>query len=205
MSGFRLFVSGSTEIFESDKNELYRYSVYTGMHSFRVPTGSCFYYLVGSQLHRVNGGIDVVSKTFGVLVFGYNPPSASCEIRYGQGGDLPYINGCSTSQIFPPIRAGDPTAQLLYMPRKLKEQEHHVHPTARVVLVLKGSGVAVFGNPQNNETAQLNVADVVIIDRMVQHHFEAGEGGLVVLPVHIFSSVQGVEEIHPMKLGTHKV
>ena len=43
---------------------------------------------------------------------------------------------------------------------------------------------------------------VAVLERMCPHHFETGDQGLVVLPVHVWSSVPSAEHNHPMFNGT---
>ena len=53
-------------------------------------------------------------------------------------------------------------------------------------------------------THDLTPGTVVILDKMIPHHFSTDEEGLIVLPIHIFSSTS-LENNHPMFAGTHKV
>ena len=84
------------------------------------------------------------------------------------------------------------------------EQAHHVHSTARVVYVHQGKGKSHIGQDDKIKTYDLTPGTVVILDKMVPHHFSTDEEGLIVLPIHIFSSTS-LENNHPMFAGTHKV
>jgi quercetin dioxygenase-like cupin family protein len=70
--------------------------------------------------------------------------------------------------------------------------------------VLKGHGYSIMGTSNKTITYELNEGDVVILDKMVPHHFETKDSSLVVLPLHVFSSTT-LEYDHPMFNGTHKV
>ena len=115
---------------------------------------------------------------------------------------LPYINGCSTNNILPPIRSGDPCMQVLKIPAGCSEQKHHIHSTDRVVYVLSGSGTTVCGVGSNAKKSKLTEGTTLILNAMEPHHFETDKEDLIVVPMHIWSSTN--EEFnHPMMLGTH--
>ena len=72
-----------------------------------------------------------LADKFYVKIRGYQCGDKSAQLTLNT--NLPYVNGCSTRQIFPPERLGDPTLQQLTIPPYTSEQVHHIHPTARVV------------------------------------------------------------------------
>lgn len=137
-----------------------------------------------------------------VEIVGYTPEKRTST--YNRGTDLPYLNGCSTKQLIPPTRAGDPTWQLLQMAPNTTEQKHHVHSTARVVYVISGDGESIVGMPGAQSVYKLTPGMVLILNKMEPHHFSSGINGLVVAPLHIFST-SGNEFNHPMFNGTHIV
>jgi quercetin dioxygenase-like cupin family protein len=94
---------------------------------------------------------------------------------------------------------------MLYIPKGVSEQEHHIHATARVVYVARGRGKSIVGTPSNSEVYDLNEGDVIILGKMIPHHFETVDSDLLVLPLHVFSSVASEEFNHPMYNGTHRV
>ena len=147
---------------------------------------------------------EIDSKHFAVLFRGYRCGNKMASVN--EKANLPYVNGCATKQIFPPERVGDPTLQLLTIPPYTSEQVHHIHPTARVVYVLAGSGVSVVGQGDKNEITELTEGMTIILDPMCPHHFRTTAEYLTVLPVHIYSSgPSGIDEIHPMRSGTKEV
>ena len=124
---------------------------------------------------------------------------------FTRGTDLPYINGCSTKQLIHAARPGDPTFQCLYIPTGTSEQAHHIHATPRVVYVAQGRGKSIVGTPGQNSEYELNEGDVIILGKMIPHHFVTEESDLLVLPVHVYSTIGQQEFDHPMYNGTHKV
>jgi hypothetical protein len=200
--GVRYFPRGSTDIVEARSNNLYWYTAYLGPQEVSVERGDCCYWvgddLESAQIRRGPGRLG--SKYFATVVRGYMPENKTTSIT--QGTTLPYVNGCSTKQLFPPDRPGDPTLQLLYMPPHTTEQAHHIHSTARVVYILRGRGVSVVGTSGHTVRHELVAGMTCVLEPMCPHHFETGADPLVCMPLHIFSSVAG-ELDHPMFRGTH--
>lgn len=84
-----------------------------------------------------------------------------------------------------------------------KEQEHHIHSTFRVVLILEGQGKSIVGIENKNIVTDLKPGSVCILEPMCPHHFETDTNQhLVAIPLHIFSSVGAIEKNHPMFNGT---
>ena len=141
------------------------------------------------------------SNEFAVFIRGYAPPEKSASLRSRM--TLPYVNGCSTRQIFPPERIGDPTLQLLNIPPYSSEQAHHIHSTVRVVHVLAGRGHSVVGMNDASIRTALAPGMMCILDNMCPHHFETDDSKLLVMPVHVWSTAPGgLECVHPMFNGT---
>lgn len=186
------------EIVKSKEFDLYSYTVYTGKQDIVIDKGDSAW-LVNNTIAKVErGGQTISNEAMCVVIRGYQ-----CEVKtssFHSISNLPYVNGCSSHQVFPPVRPGDPTMQLLYLPPNTMEQAHHIHSTVRVVYVLRGKGWSVQGMKGEYEMA-LNEGDVIILDKMTPHHFRTEENELVVIPVHIFSSTL-LETKHPMKDGT---
>lgn len=202
------FPVGSKDIFESHYRELYSFVTYIGKHKVSVELGgSAWYYhkqspsselLVASS---VRGPREVDSRYCCTVMKGYAPQDRSAVISTT---NLPYVNGCSTESLLPPIRLGDPTLQILYMPPNSSEQQHHIHSTVRVVFVLAGAALNIYGMDEINvKEIQLNAGDVLILDKMLPHHFITLDLPLVCSPFHVFSSIGGGEQNHPMFNGTH--
>lgn len=190
------------EILENNEHDLYSYTVYKGEHEVEVGKRDSFWWIdLGTNTVNCQSDISVFSDTLGVMIYGYKPWRRTSEINTWT--TLPYVNGCSTTELLPPIRKGDPTFQLLHIPPHTSEQAHHIHSTARVVYVYSGKGQSIIGQENAVRTEPLMPGSVIVLDKMVPHHFVSGEEPLVVLPLHIYSSPGQSEYDHPMMNGTH--
>jgi len=203
--GPRYFRLGSCAIVEARSTNLYHYKAFVGFHDVVVEAGDCVYY-IGNDARSASlrrGPTRVGSHHVATVIRGYMPEDKSTTIH--QGTTLPYVNACSTKQLFPPERPGDPTLQLLYMPPYTSEQAHHIHSTVRVVYVLSGRGNSVVGIGDHTVINELSPGMVCLLEPMCPHHFETGSEALLCAPLHIFSSTGRHELDHPMAYGTHLI
>jgi quercetin dioxygenase-like cupin family protein len=201
---FEIFSSTNSSTYDSKPTDLYQYKVYIGEQT--VPTNhlSSYWYVDGNTVVSKTGdGLSIDSTKMCVEIYGYTPEHRTST--FSRGTDLPYINGCSTKQLIPPVRPGDPTFQMLCIPPYTSEQAHHIHATPRIVYVAQGEGKSIVGTPENMTEYKLTPGAVVILDKMTPHHFKTTDKELIVLPIHIFSSIHSAEFDHPMYNGTHKV
>lgn len=203
--GVQYFLEGAKEKIVAPEHDAYYYETYVGAHSITIERGDCAFWLDESKAkaHLTRGPAKIKSPHFATLIRGYAPENRTCE--FTDTTVLPYVNGCSTKQIFPPERPGDPTLQLLKIPPFSSEQAHHIHSTVRSVYVLSGEGTSVVGMNKRSNSAPLKPGTVCVLNKMCPHHFETADSYLVVLPVHVWSTTPGVEEIHPMFNGTFKI
>ncbi len=201
--GAHYFTTTNASVFESPNNHAYYFKSFIGAHNITVEKGDCIYFLDDSleQAFLKKGPVKIKSKHIATVIRGFMPSNRSCDLT---GTTLlPYINACSTKQIFEPPRLGDPTLQYLKIPAFSKEQAHHIHSTVRVVFVLKGQGISVVGMEGNTVSTDLKPGVVCILDPMCPHHFETpSKESLTVVPLHIFSSTDR-ETAHPMFNGTY--
>lgn len=203
--GARFFAPGTVAVVEARPTNLYHYKAYIGTHEVTVEAGDCAYYLgddARSALLR-RGPARISSRHLATVVRGYMPEDKTTTIQ--QGTTLPYVNGCSTKQLFHAERPGDPTLQLLYMPPHTTEQVHHIHSTARVVYVMAGRGIGVVGLSGHKVSHELSPGTVCVLEPMCPHHFETGADPLLCVPLHVFSSTGRQELDHPMLQGTHLI
>lgn len=201
---FNIINSRSSKIVDCAPTELYQYRVYVGLNEIQTIPQSSYWFIDGNMAVSTTGDGNVItSQSMCVEIFGYTPETRTST--FSRGTDLPYINGCSTKQLINPVRAGDPTFQMLYMPPNTAEQAHHIHATARIVYVAKGTGRSIVGSAKQSKEYELNQGDVIILDKMVPHHFETDDSELLVLPIHVYSSVASEDHNHPMFIGTHKI
>jgi mannose-6-phosphate isomerase-like protein (cupin superfamily) len=202
--GVRYVRRGAQEVLEAKDGNLYHYTAYLGHHELAVERGDCVFWISDDleTAHQQRGASKVTSRHIATVVRGYMPEHKSTSMS--QGTTLPYVNGCSTKQLFPPERPGDPTLQLLYMPPHTTEQAHHIHSTARVVYILRGRGVSVVGTSEHTTRHDLVPGMTCVLEPMCPHHFETSAEPLVCIPLHVFSSSAN-EFDHPMFRGTHVV
>lgn len=203
--GVRYVEAGKTVVLHSNPGDLYTYDVYFGPQAVNVERGdSCFTISADLKTAEIKRGpLKFQSAVVATVVRGYAPEDKTSGLAYGT--NLPYVNGCSTRQVFPPERPGDPTLQLLRIPPHSSEQAHHIHSTARVVYVLSGRGHSVVGMRDKFVRTELKPGMICILDSMCPHHFETGDEWLAVLPVHVWSSTGSIENAHPMYQGTFMV
>lgn len=201
---FNILNSNKSEIIESSQYDLYQYKVYIGINTVDLDPKSSYWYVDKDSVVSKTGDFTTyISQHMCVEIYGYTPETRTST--FNRGTDLPYINGCSTKQLIPAVRPGDPTFQMLYIPQGTSEQAHHIHATARIVYVAKGSGKSIVGTSDYNTSYDLNQGDIIILPKMVPHHFKTEHSDLTVLPLHIYSSIGSEEFNHPMFNGTHKV
>jgi len=197
---YRVATVEKKEKYSSSHDDLYRFEVDRTGETIEVEAGDSAWYIEDGVAKTVRGPAMVTTEAAVTVIRGYAPRNQIVSIEGGT--NLPYINGCSSEQLIPPVRVGDPTMQLLYIPPNAMEQAHHIHATARVVHVLEGSGQSVIG--MNGETKLgLSKGMTLVLDRMVPHHFVTGDDCLLVAPIHIWSSTP-LEQGHPMFYGTIK-
>nr|VFK37977.1 MAG: hypothetical protein BECKSD772F_GA0070984_101936 [Candidatus Kentron sp. SD]VFK42621.1 MAG: hypothetical protein BECKSD772E_GA0070983_101837 [Candidatus Kentron sp. SD] len=197
------FNPGENTIFEAPKDHSYFFRTFLGQHKVHIEHGDCVYFLSAEKTYAIlrRGPCEIESQHCATIVRGFMPADSTCSLA---GSPLlPYINGCSTKQIFPPPRIGDPTLQYLHIPPYSTEQTHHVHSTVRVVYTLSGRGNSVVGMKGATIKEELISGKVSILEPMCPHHFETPYGEpLAVIPLHVYSSIPG-ETVHPMFSGTH--
>ncbi|WNJ18386.1 AraC family ligand binding domain-containing protein [Pontibacter sp. G13] len=204
--GAHFFHTETPAVYESGDEQLYFFQAYIGDHELQVSRGDSVYWFEEDlkSVRVARGPIQIHTKHLATVVRGYMHPPA--QISLSGVTTLPYVNGCSTKQLFPPLRLGDPTLQYLHMPPFSKEQEHHIHSTFRVVLITQGTGKSIVGLDDHHVTTDLIPGSVCILEPMCPHHFETPtEQPLVAVPLHVFSSVGPQERNHPMFNGTIRI
>jgi hypothetical protein len=204
--GARYFAKEKVGIVRAPPTELYDYTAYIN-HSLpvKVERGDCAFSLHsladGKMAQVTRGPATIAQSPFVVVVRGYAPPDRTVSLS--ERTNLPYVNGCSTRQLIHPERLGDPTLQLLDIPPWTAEQAHHIHSTPRVVYIVAGRGYSVVGMDKAVVTEELLPGMVCILNPMCPHHFETEGEHLICMPLHVWSSVGGLEHNHPMWNGTH--
>jgi mannose-6-phosphate isomerase-like protein (cupin superfamily) len=200
--GVQYFDAGLNTVVTAKEDDLYYYQVFIGVHSVEVAQGDCVYFLSDDKktAYLNRGPVTIQSSHVATVIRGYMPENKSSGITTKT--NLPYVNGCSTKQIFSPDRLGDPTLQLLDIPPYSAEQAHHIHSTVRVAYIISGTGRSIVGMDEENVIEDLYPGKTVVLEKMCPHHFETDGKHLIVLPLHVFSSIGASELNHPMFNGT---
>lgn len=108
-------------------------------------------------------------------------------------GRLRYIDGCTDSLLIPPQMLGDPCLNALYFPAGTSQTEH-THPSARVGLVVRGSGLC--HTPGATHTLFPGLA--FLIRAGGRHSFSTAEDEMVVVAYHPDSDYGPTHGAHPM-------
>jgi len=191
------------EVVNAKQHDLYQYNVFIGQKTITTSFANSYWYIDNDEVRTYSGSsTTIISDKLCVEIYGYTPENRSSS--FSKFTDLPYINGCSSKQLINPVRPGDPTWQMLYIPPFTSEQAHHIHSTTRVVYVLSGKGTSHIGSSGKTTDYDLTPGMVLIIDKMIPHHFSTQDDSLIVLPLHIFSSTTE-EHDHPMFRGTYRI
>jgi len=201
--GVQYFESNENAIIEAKDDDLYFYRLHVGKHRITIEKGDCAIFISENKklAYMERGEKVITSHHIATVIRGYMPENKRSEISTKT--NLPYVNGCSTKQVFSPARLGDPTLQILDIPPYSSEQAHHIHSTVRVAYILEGTGRSIVGMNDKNIIEDLYPGKIVLLEKMCPHHFETDGDRLRVLPLHIFSSVGSQERNHPMFNGTH--
>ena len=195
---------GQRDVYKASDDNLYFYETYIGEHAVIVERGDSMFAVSKDEkeVMRLRGPCTYDSAHFAVVIRGYMGDEIRRRIDQSRT-NLPYVNGCSTKQLIPPERAGDPTFQQLIIPPYSKEQAHHIHSTVRAVYILAGKGKSIVGIDDTAAETELLPGMTCVLEPMCPHHFETPQGEpLTCLPVHVFSSTP-MEFSHPMFAGTH--
>jgi len=203
MISYSIYNSSEVTTVSSKALDLYQYQLYTGKQTIPTSSRNSYWYICNNTVISTSGtGQDIDSDIMCVEIFGYTPETRTST--YSRYTDLPYINGCSSKQLITPNRLGDPTWQLLLLPPYTAEQSHHIHSTSRIVYVAEGRGRSIIGQEGHTTEIDLTPGTIIVLDKMVPHHFITTNEPLLVLPLHVYSSVAS-EKMHPMFNGTHEI
>ena len=110
-----------------------------------------------------------------------------------EAGRLRYIDGCTDSQLVPPVLKGDPCLNALYFHSGIKQTQHS-HPSMRVGIIASGSGECI--TPVEN--VPLTAGQIFMIPAESLHSFNTTHHPMVVIAYHPDSDFGPTHEIHPM-------
>lgn len=166
-------------------------------------------------VHEGAATLEAASGTFALRPGMYFAAPASCRVRGpGRGivvtrpgyfgmftlggpieprGRLRYIDGCTDSLLIPPQMLGDPCLNALYFPAGTSQTEH-THPSARLGLVVRGSGLC--RTPEENFPLSPGLAFLIRAEG--RHSFSTAGEEMVVVAYHPDSDYGPTHEAHPM-------
>src|SRR5262249_6536927 len=125
--------------------------------------------------------------------------------RIEAAGRLSYLNGCSSTVLVPPPRAGDPVFNHLHIPKGIN-QTPHTHPSIRFGVVVRGSGIAYGGGELNSRewSKPLTEGCVFLLPAGELHAFCTvySDHGLDLVTYHPDSDWGPTDEDHPMLNAT---
>lgn len=154
-----------------------------------------FGYVLSGEIHLPNGKYVEQENYFSYYTMNGDPCyiTGTCAIfaRIGyrgldmigskieDSGRLCYIDGCSDTILIPPHRLGDPSLNALFFPKNT-EQTHHIHPSLRLGLVIRGKGIA------DTESGKFNLEEGMLfsIEERERHRFITEDSEMVVLAYH---------------------
>lgn len=113
-------------------------------------------------------------------------------------GRLKYIDGCSDTLIIAPIKMGDACLNHLHFPPGI-QQTMHTHPTVRVGVVWRGSGVCVTPT----ETIPLVPGVGWFLPEGSPHCFHTADNTMDVIAWHPDTDTGPNDEDHPMLNRTY--
>jgi hypothetical protein len=114
-----------------------------------------------------------------------------------QTGRLAYIDGCSDSVLCMPPRRGDPVLNHLHFPAGTT-QSLHSHPSIRLGVIARGTGVAFGRTGAASWEQPLGVGDVFLLAPHELHAFKTTDTSMDVIAYHPDSDWGPTDAEHPM-------
>lgn len=183
-----------------------------------VPVGTCYVMLNNAtftsldiRVEDVNGCVQTATglafevSTFngGAVIIdcpGYAHHEDRLYIANALGaGNLSYMDGGTNTTAINPGRLGDPVINYVHFPAHM-EQTLHTHPSHRIGLVLKGSGVVEL---DREESFKLNPGDVFFMERNELHNFTCQDEDVVLFVWAPDSGTGPTDEVNPLKVRTY--
>ncbi len=154
-------------------------------------------HLYDGDFFSVVGPAKVISKGMGIVTSakgyrGFNVFGGPLEEK----GKLRYINGCTDTLLVPPVRKGDPCLNHLHFPPH-SVQTPHTHPSVRVNIVYRGSGVCLVPEDEKKRVPLVK-GYVFIMKTNTLHSFDTEDESMDVITFHPDSDVGMTDDDHPM-------
>lgn len=113
-------------------------------------------------------------------------------------GRVCYIDGCTDSVLVCPPRLGDPCLNSLHFRRGI-DQTFHTHPSIRLGVVAKGSGISSL----DDKEIKLKTGMVFALDAHEIHRFRTPSEEMIIVAYHPDSDWGPTDEVHPMLNRTY--
>jgi hypothetical protein len=117
-------------------------------------------------------------------------------------GRLAYIDGCSDTVLVAPPRLGDPVFNHLHFPAGTKQSLHR-HPSVRLGVVARGSGVAFGHGPEGPWEIRLETGTFFLLHAHETHAFSTSREAMDVVAFHPDSDWGPTDGAHPMLNRTY--
>lgn len=182
------------------ENQTSHYYGFVSEGEVQVHSQSSSWTLKTGMYFSLPGSIKIMGQGLVAAIerIGYRGLS-QCGGPIESSGRLVYIDNCHTTLLVPPPRQGDPVFNLLVFPPHI-EQSFHLHPSIRMGLVVKGSGLAVF----KDKKVPLRSGMVFCLEERETHCFYSDADGLSVVAYHPDSDWGPVDSNHPMLNRTYR-
>jgi hypothetical protein len=160
-----------------------------------VINGSALAYLNDADVRGINNGNYFCLSIKGLLIKIQPYSKVAIFIRYGfkgqnsiggpieQSGRLTYIDNCSDSLLIYPPRLGDPSMSHLHFPEMIN-QSFHIHPSIRLGVVVKGSGVSTVKTKGTTHEVPLTQGTVFYLLEREEHRFRTEDSTMDVIAFH---------------------
>lgn len=171
-----------------------------------ITTDACHLQLAEGGYFSVPGEADVAVDGMLVLFerLGYRGMLTCGVIE--TFGRLAYIDGCTSTMLVPPLRAGDPLLNHLHIPPGT-DQSLHTHPSLRLGVVVRGSRWAIGREPETNSEWKeyLQPSSIFWIAAYESHAFSTvlTQQSLDIVTFHPESVWGPTDDNHPMLHQTH--
>lgn len=126
------------------------------------------------------------------------PTAGRIEAR----GRLAYIDGCSDTVLVAPPRLGDPVLNHLHFPAGTKQTLHR-HPSVRLGVVARGSGLAFGSGPEGAWELPLETGSLFLLHAHEAHAFATSREAMDVIAFHPDSDWGPTDGAHPMLNRTY--
>lgn len=168
-----------------------------GTMHIKLPDGKELIVSPGWWFTTPDGFKAIASGTFRVVVFQRQEFAGTYSMgKLEDSGRLKYIDGCTDSILYSPIRFGDPCLNALYMPEGVN-QTMHTHPSTRAGFIITGG--AKCETPESEHLLEAGM--IFFLPKNGLHKFRSDFGEDITMKLvayHPDSDFGPRDEEHPM-------